>query len=675
MPHGFRRTLRVLAGATMVTAALSTPARAAAPELMTTGPADGGSGYAAQFRAVIETNVGDEVMFSTRAALVPQDTDEAVDVYVRRNGTTTLLTPGTAEDVNVVDAAKDAESFVFLTTEPLVPNDADGGGLDLYVRTPKQTRAVSVAGAADTSSVVPEYGGASADFLNVAFQTPAALLPADGDVLEDVYELRNATLELTSANAAAAHITYAGISPTGVVAVETVGKLLPADTDGGTDVYTYDQGALSLRSKLAGAPNSNAEMRFAAFAPGSNEVLFSTKQAMTPSDTDKASDIYAHPAEKLVSTGSSGEKDISLVRARSATSVVVRTAAKLSADDADAAEDLYLYAGGSTSLLSSAAGEPQSDVAPAFVADAAGKTYFQTSERVTPADVDDGIDVYSGDAGGPTLVTAAPTGLPADPAAGLEGLSPDGGTQYISTAARWSANDDDGVSDVYRIAGGQVTLMTDATTVADPDEPVQFEAAGKDGRVYFSTNENMAANDTDGARDVYAGDGTQFVAPKPDPEPDPESPPGPGAPSPPVQPDPGPGSPAQVNPPIAPGPPPAPRPGPSADTRAPRFTRAVMRPSRLAARRLPALAKGRKLFLEIVLDEAATVQATVRHGSRRFTLKGRASADRKLRLRLSRAQARTWQRAARVGKAATVSITARDAAGNTATRRFKVRVA
>ena len=64
---------------------------------------------------------GRDVYFNTDESLVPEDIDGERDGYLFRAGTTTLLTPDTAEPATLAGASADATRLFLVTKEPLEP--------------------------------------------------------------------------------------------------------------------------------------------------------------------------------------------------------------------------------------------------------------------------------------------------------------------------------------------------------------------------------------------------------------------------------------------------------------------------------------------------------------------------------------------------------------------------
>ena len=87
--------------------------------------------------------VPDGIVFSSAESLLPTDTDGAVDVYRRSEGSLELVTQGNGEfDVDLDSVSDDGSTIVFSTAEKLVAADTDSS-VDVYERTAATTALVS----------------------------------------------------------------------------------------------------------------------------------------------------------------------------------------------------------------------------------------------------------------------------------------------------------------------------------------------------------------------------------------------------------------------------------------------------------------------------------------------------------------------------------------------------
>lgn len=90
-----------------------------------------GSGPAPADRALSDD--GSRAFFSTTEQLLPDDVNEATDVYEWAGGSLGLVSPGTgSDDAEFAGASADGSTVVFKTSESLTPSDRDGGEADLY---------------------------------------------------------------------------------------------------------------------------------------------------------------------------------------------------------------------------------------------------------------------------------------------------------------------------------------------------------------------------------------------------------------------------------------------------------------------------------------------------------------------------------------------------------------
>lgn len=84
------------------------------------------------FRAMSDD--GSEIFFGTAERLVPQDHNEASDVYEWKDGRLSLISAGGGDRPSYYEGATpDGSSVFFRTTMTLLPLDRDGGDMDFYV--------------------------------------------------------------------------------------------------------------------------------------------------------------------------------------------------------------------------------------------------------------------------------------------------------------------------------------------------------------------------------------------------------------------------------------------------------------------------------------------------------------------------------------------------------------
>jgi hypothetical protein len=202
---------------------------------------------------------GSKVFVDTNIPVVPGDTDIFHDVYQFADGQWSLLSGGVingnGEDPSCsVDGtyrcrahfrgtSDDGERIVFQTAERLLPNDADTS-MDLYLRSPVGLELISVgpSGGNTDGFAWPEFAGISRSGQQLAFSTPEALLPADGDRRPDIYLRGPSGLTLASTgpedNSRAYTPTFGDFTDDGTSLVFlTRDPLVSCDKDKQLDIY------------------------------------------------------------------------------------------------------------------------------------------------------------------------------------------------------------------------------------------------------------------------------------------------------------------------------------------------------------------------------------------------------------------------------------------------------
>jgi uncharacterized LabA/DUF88 family protein len=365
---------------------------------------------------------GTRVFFATGEQLVSADTDNAVDVYERTAGVTTLVSAGQvngngAFDADFRDASEDGMRVLFATGEQLVAADTDSS-LDIYERAGGVTTLVSAGQVNGNGDFDAGIRGASADGTRVFFAT--------------------------------------------------VEQLVSADLDNAIDVYERSGGVTTRVS--AGQVNGNGafDVVFERASAGGTRIFFRTGEQLVSADMDNAVDVYERSGGTTtqVSAGQingNGAFDASL-RSASAdgTRAFFATAEPLVSADMDNAIDLYARSGGTTTLVS--AGQINGNGA--FHADFAGaspdgaRVYFGTLEPLVTADTDSSQDVYERSGGVTTRVSAGQINGNGTFDVGFDRASADGTRVFFSTREQLVAADTDSSQDVYERSGGVTTLVS-----------------------------------------------------------------------------------------------------------------------------------------------------------------------------------------------------------------------
>jgi len=233
---------------------------------------------------------GNLVAFSTNVPVVPADTDDSIDVYLRniQAGTTTLLTPSVTDDAYLTDISADGKYVVFTTSQALAPGDSNTED-DIYrmkVADGTSTLVSAKSGSTDAGNGFSQYGTISGNGRWAAFSSSSTDLVAgfsdnNGAFSVDIFlrDIEGGSTYLVSAkynNATAsandgsgdAHI--AG-SPNSLGEVEVAFSsyatdLLDngvSDLDNSSSVYVRNMTATpsELISRASGAGGANADSR------------------------------------------------------------------------------------------------------------------------------------------------------------------------------------------------------------------------------------------------------------------------------------------------------------------------------------------------------------------------------------------------------------------------------
>ena len=349
---------------------------------------------------------GTRVFFTTTESLLPQDTDNALDVYSRDlDGSLRLLSDGSADpDPNAGTffggVSADGARVFFGARERLVEEDTDtatdvysrdvGGSLRLLSDGPLN------ADPEDDADIV----GVSADGAHVFFETTERLLPLeDTDRVDDVYsrDLDGSPLLLSDDVSADTDpedsANFGGVSADGArVFFETTERLVPQeDTDTDWDVYSRElDGSLRLLSDGTADPDPPASAFFGGVSADGARVFFTAEERLLPDeDGDAAVDVYEREADG--------------------------TLRLLSGGTATADPDPFTFFSGVS-------------------ADGA-RVFFETDERLVAEDTDTALDVYSRDSDGSLRLLSDGSANP-DPNAGafFGGVSADGARVFFTAA-------------------------------------------------------------------------------------------------------------------------------------------------------------------------------------------------------------------------------------------------
>jgi hypothetical protein len=429
--------------------------------------------------ASVKVLPGGGVLFTSRNQIGGSE-DSATDLFLEPSFGAPLVDlsdpPSDPNDINVpsnVVVATDG-SFAFTTQANLLPADTQSGVQDVY-RSRDGTLTLVTSGAAQGTST-----GISADGSRVFWESGVAQQPCAGDADGGAFDVYSSAAPFMVADSPTC--VYAGsgesgagavsgVSPSGsTVALRTRESFIGADGVAGSyDLYAFTGAAAAKRlTALDGAEPAGQPTVLRACDDG--DVLFTTARALTAADQDVAVDVYRSngTTTTLMTPGAStGAADQVVATSADCADVMWATTAKESADDADAATDLYgADDGGPAKLISAvpaglADGSVQVPAGPPQTLHAT--LAFTTTQQLSPADADGGADdVYEYDrASGATWFVSTFTKTDAR-AQDLAAASDDGNAVIVaSTVALPSGTgpDDDGALDLYRY-----TLVDDDQT-------------------------------------------------------------------------------------------------------------------------------------------------------------------------------------------------------------------
>ncbi|HYQ78409.1 MAG TPA: hypothetical protein VEP91_04780 [Solirubrobacterales bacterium] len=494
---------------------------------------------------------GTVAVFSSKDQMVPGDTDQELDVYVRAfdGGLGEYLTrevsigPKGGNDAQpaIFDGmSSDGNEIFFSTNEPIVAGDADHSE-DIYARILSENRTVLVSqgsaacagqgcgSGAFGASFLP--GGVAPDGGIVFFGSKESLDGADKDGAFDIYvrDLLAETTTLVSApdpgcgtcSSEGLDPQFRGTDDAGDRAFFTTSeKLASGDSDSGEeDIYARDLGAgsTSLVSVAGTCPSGlpvgeSCEPSYGGASADGSHVFFESRERIGGGDTDSSQDLYdwAGGAPSLASTGPAGGNGAPNVTFAGSSpdgaTVYFETSEPLVSEDADSSQDVYQRSAGATALVSAGA-EGRGNLAyPAsFEFSSASAAIFTTDEQLTAGDTDSSQDVYERSGGVTTLLSTGPQ-AGGEYAANFASASADASRVFFSTAEQLVPADQDSSPDIYLRDGVETILVSGGQIGGNGAFAAGLRGIAVDGsRVFFTTQERLAVDDDFSAeQDVYA---------------------------------------------------------------------------------------------------------------------------------------------------------------------------
>jgi hypothetical protein len=274
--------------------------------LVSTGPDSGtrtppGGPFDARF--ITAAPDGSRVFFDINDPLVPGDTggDTSFDIYERdSSGVHLFAPPEVRANPTNLSASPLATSYdgsrVFVWTNARLAPDDTNSDFDIYERLggPGGSYHLVTTGPLGASTpgfiILERFKYAfSQDGTRVFFETTKRLVPEDTNNNADLYMREGDTTRLITAGTPG-YSGYFSITPDGRhVLINTDQALLPGDTDTKSDIYQWDGGSL----RLVDIAIPTTEDIGGGLSADASRLVLSTRQQLTPDDTDTLNDLYA----------------------------------------------------------------------------------------------------------------------------------------------------------------------------------------------------------------------------------------------------------------------------------------------------------------------------------------------------------------------------------------------
>jgi hypothetical protein len=313
-------------------------------------------------------------------------------------------------------------------------------------------------------------------------------------------------IELLSGSGAASPATFTGASADGTRVFFFTQENLPGDTDGLFDIYQALGGTPTL---LTGSNASGSHSGSMSGSSSDGTRIFFTTDENIPGtgDTDLFTDIFQVQGGLItllsgnnpVATG--GDYAFYVGASSDGTRVFFKTVENIpGTTDTDNQEDLYQAQGGAITLLTG------NNAAGTFAlfddsSSDGSKVFFETQEAIPgKGDLDSQYDIYKAEGSAITLMTPGTADAP-----NFVGISSDGSRLFFESDENLAAPDVDNLEDTYQAQGGVISLLSGNNPSGSGGEDAAFAENSSDGtRVFFETEENIpGSGDTDLLTDIY----------------------------------------------------------------------------------------------------------------------------------------------------------------------------
>lgn len=481
---------------------------------------------------------GRAVAFTNAFSYSPADTDDASDVFAWNRGVFDFVSEGPGSDrwgAKSHFVSDDGTRVLFETRDALLPSDTDSS-VDLYERVGGVTQLVST-GPADTGAAFDaRYGAASNDGTRVYFDTLAQLVPEDTDDLRDIY-LRTAdgTVTLASptpAGVGAGHHRVVATSRNGLRLLDQTDESMTPGDNSGYDIFERFEGTITLVTRSLVGPVNNDLFGVMHVTPDARSLLVLTEEKLTAGDQNEERDIYQFSRGRttLVTSNSEGvsgkceetrlppplgttrglppcypwaygqSDDGGQVLFSSSKPLATKPGPLGLPVTTATGGVLEKRASGETRLIDDRGGGPSMS---SIAAD--GSRYVvQTVARHSAADTDDAFDIYRIENGQATLLSGStPDFIRSEPT-----VTPDARRVFFTTEGRLVPEDTDNEADTYvdTDTGPRLAFGSDGTGLL-------IGSSENGDRWFFLTSRALVAEDTDSEPDLYIrhADGTTRV--------------------------------------------------------------------------------------------------------------------------------------------------------------------
>jgi len=326
-----------------------------------------------------------------------------------------------------------------------------------------------------------------------------------------VITVRDTTTRLSPSGVSGAS-TSPVLSPDGKFMIFTsTARLTPDDLDNAPDVYMKDLVHGTLINLSARGTTTGYTSR-GAFSPNGEYILLTSEISLTTDDVNQLPDVYLRDSQgnlALLSDGQPGGGSVDWGFSPDGRSVLIFSSAKLTQDDNNTTNDLYLKViGGDTVRLTP--DQLQSGPSAVHLIDAqfspdGQSIVFVTTGQFAAGDTNSNSDVYLRDGSGNVICLTAGAMQTGNSFAAR--FSPDGKSILVSTEAKLTADDTDiGSTDIYLIdlVSGAKTLLSGGGLSEGYGGDAQFSPDGK--QVVFESDARLTSDDTDNDTDVYLVD-------------------------------------------------------------------------------------------------------------------------------------------------------------------------